>query len=325
MISVIIPARNEAARIGQCLASLTAQSLAADAYEVLVVDNGSDDDTAAIAARSGAQVILMPNGTVSALRNRAAQIARGSVLAFIDADCVAAPNWLAGGVAALADGGVAVGNLYDLPSDASWIEELWCGVVTPKRWRTQELWSGNLIVPRAAFELARGFDESLVSSEDVVLSHALCRQGPLFCDERVRVTHIGGPRNLRAFARQQLWHGFEALTLFRYGISRGTFGPTVAVAIAYGVLLAALITPVPNRLATFGGGVGLLLAAAIWHSVRQLLSATDRSVKRFGQFIVLNVVALTAQATAMVLRAVGLRWSGRPKSAVVPTGDSQNA
>ncbi len=325
MISVIIPARNEAARIGHCLASLRAQTLAPDDYEVLVVDNGSDDDTVAIAAVFGAQVIPMPSGTVSALRNRAAQIARGSVLAFIDADCVADPNWLTGGLAALADGGVAVGNLYDLPSEASWIEALWCGVVTPKRWRTQELWSGNLIVPRAVFELAGGFDESLVSSEDVVLSHALCRQGPLFCDARVRVTHIGGPRNLRAFARQQLWHGFEAWTLFRYGISRGTFGPTLAMAAAYGVILAAIIVPWPSRPVAFAVGLGLLMAAALWHSVRQVWWATDRSVGKFIRLIVLNVVALSAHAAAMLLRAVGLRWSGRPKSAAVATIDDQNA
>lgn len=323
MISVIIPARNEAARIGHCLGSLRSQSLPADSFEVLVVDNGSSDDTIAIAAGFGAQVVSMPVGTVGALRNRAVQMARGSVLAFIDADCVADPHWLAGGLAALADGGVAVGNAYDIPTGSSWIERLWFGTVAPTRWQTQELWSGNMIVPRQAFDLAGGFDESLVSSEDVVLAHALCRQGPLFCDPRVRVTHIGGPTSLRAFARQQIWHGFEAWTLSRRGIPRGTFLPSVVTALAYGVMLVGALLPWPNRLSVVVGGIVLLLAASLWHSAKQLSSARDRSVLTLLRLPVLNVVALSAYAFAMILRALGIRWSGRRKTAEARGGTGQ--
>lgn len=313
MISIIIPARNEAARITQCLSALAGQTLSRDQYEVLVIDNGSQDETASIAARLGATVISMPHGRVGALRNHGVKSARGSVLAFIDADCVASPTWLEGALAALADGGIAVGNVYDLPPSASWIERLWFGVVAAKRWQTRELWSGNMIVQRHAFELAGGFDESLVSSEDVVLSLALCPHGELFCDPRVRVTHIGGPADLRGFARQQLWHGFEALTLFRYGIPRGTFGPSVGSAVAYGIMLVAPLLPGVNRLATFSGGAGLLLAAALWHTLRQLQSARERTLTTVLRLVVLNVIGLSAQAAAMVLRAIGVHWSGRRK------------
>jgi hypothetical protein len=265
----------------------------------------------------------MPAGTVGALRNRAVQMARGSVLAFIDADCVADPHWLAGGLAALADGGVAVGNVYDLPTGSSWIEQLWFGTVAPTRWQTQELWSGNMVVSRQAFDRAGGFDESLVSSEDVVLAHALCRQGQLFCDPRVRVTHIGGPTNLRAFARQQIWHGFEAWTLFRRGIPRGTFLPSVVTALAYGIMFGGAVLPWPNRLSVVFGGLVLLCAASLWHSAMQYSSARGRSVLTLLRLAVLNMIALTAYAVAMILRALGIRWSGRRKTAEARGGTSR--
>lgn len=313
MISVIVPARNEGPRIGRCLAALAAQTPEAGAFEVLVIDNASIDDTAAIAAGAGAQVISAPQGTVGALRNLGVLHARGDLLAFLDADCVASPSWLAGARAAMTDTDVAVGNVYDLPADAGWIERVWLGDVAPQRWRTTELWSGNMVVRRDAFERCGGFDGSLVSSEDVVLSHALGRYGALHCDPRVRVTHIGGPRTLGAFARQQLWHGFEAWTLFRAGIPRATFGPSIVTLVAYLALLTAALWPGPSRWSLSAAGAGLLLGAAVWFARGKLKRASDRSPAALLRITLLHLVGLSAHAAAILLRALGLRWSGRPK------------
>ena len=66
-ISVVIPAYNAARFLPRCLASVFAQTLKPD--EVIVVDDGSTDDTAALAAALGARVISRPNGGLSAARN----------------------------------------------------------------------------------------------------------------------------------------------------------------------------------------------------------------------------------------------------------------
>lgn len=98
--SVIIPARNAAATLPAALAALAGQETEA-AYEVLVVDDGSHDGTAAIAsAGPGVRVIRGHGRGPASARNLGAAEASGDLLAFTDADCVPEPTWLAALVAA---------------------------------------------------------------------------------------------------------------------------------------------------------------------------------------------------------------------------------
>ncbi len=92
--SIIIPTFNGAARIGHCLDALESQ-IAGTGIEILVVDDGSKDDTAAVAERyPSARVIRQKNAGPAAARNRGAQEARGRILLFTDDDCVPMPDWL---------------------------------------------------------------------------------------------------------------------------------------------------------------------------------------------------------------------------------------
>src|SRR5436305_10594596 len=106
-ISVIIPAYNAESTIGACVESVLAQQTL-ERFEVIVVDDGSTDGTAATAADyPGVRVLLQPNAGASAARNYGAREAIGWMLLFIDADCVATPGWLdalAGALRAGADG-----------------------------------------------------------------------------------------------------------------------------------------------------------------------------------------------------------------------------
>jgi glycosyltransferase involved in cell wall biosynthesis len=85
-ISVMIPAFNAEPYIGEALASVFAQSLPAD--EVIVVDDGSEDNTAAAASAFGDRVRLIrqERGGNGAARNAAVAVARGEYFAFLDAD-----------------------------------------------------------------------------------------------------------------------------------------------------------------------------------------------------------------------------------------------
>lgn len=103
VVSVIVPARNAAATLGETLTALRSQELN-ECFEVIVIDDGSDDETAAVAAAHAPFVTVLNNqrtkGPGSA-RNRGAQVARAPVLAFTDADCIPTPRWLAEGLAAI--------------------------------------------------------------------------------------------------------------------------------------------------------------------------------------------------------------------------------
>jgi len=94
-ISVIVPARNEADVLPDCLAALNEQTVPRATYEVILVDDGSSDSTPAIGEEWGARVIRQKRQGPAAARNRGAQAARGDLLLFTDADCVPAPDWIA--------------------------------------------------------------------------------------------------------------------------------------------------------------------------------------------------------------------------------------
>lgn len=91
--SVVVPAVNEAAEIGDCLTSLAAQDFAGQ-YEVIVVDNNSVDDTAAIARSHGATVVFEPQPGVCWARQRGTAAARGEIVISTDADTTFATSWL---------------------------------------------------------------------------------------------------------------------------------------------------------------------------------------------------------------------------------------
>jgi glycosyltransferase involved in cell wall biosynthesis len=102
---VIVPAYDEAARIGQTLEALAAQT--DPDFTLLVVDNGSADETAAIAAAHGVQVLVeTEKGVGSAVDTgfRHAIAAGATRLARTDADCLPRPGWIAAARASFDDG-----------------------------------------------------------------------------------------------------------------------------------------------------------------------------------------------------------------------------
>src|SRR5215469_11933101 len=94
-VTVYIPAYNVSEFLAPCIESLLSQTLPAD--EILVIDDGSQDNSAEIASRYP-QVTLIKhpvNRGLASARNTAVRTARNELVASLDADCVAAPSWLA--------------------------------------------------------------------------------------------------------------------------------------------------------------------------------------------------------------------------------------
>ena len=87
LISFVIPAYNEEVMVGATVRALRASASAVgDPYEVLVVDDASDDRTAEVASAAGATVLRVNLRQISAVRNAGARAARGHLLVFVDAD-----------------------------------------------------------------------------------------------------------------------------------------------------------------------------------------------------------------------------------------------
>ncbi|HMN10847.1 MAG TPA: sugar transferase [Bellilinea sp.] len=94
-VTVIVPVYNSKAYVVRCLTALQNQNYPRDDYEVIVVDDGSSDDTVAyVRSFEGIQCLPISHGGPSVARNAGAKAAKGEILAFTDSDCAPLPGWL---------------------------------------------------------------------------------------------------------------------------------------------------------------------------------------------------------------------------------------
>lgn len=203
-ISVIVPAYNEEKYISQCLESLATQDYPKNLYEVIVVDNNSADKTSEIAANFDVKIIQQSTGPVGAVRNAGAEKAQGEYLAFIDADCIASPNWLSQGAAALSLDNTVCGGGYDLRPIPHWIERAW---LLDNKTAPKDLVGGCIFIKKADFFHVGGFDEKITSGEDTKLSVILRAHGfDVRLKTELSVIHLGNPITLKHFFVRQIWH-----------------------------------------------------------------------------------------------------------------------
>ncbi len=158
-VSVVVPARDAAATLPRTLACLAEQEGAPE-FEVVVVDDGSRDETAAVAQAAAPLVRLVQTTGVGSgeARNAGVRESRGELIAFTDADCFPTPGWLAALVACDADlvaGRVAPDPSVPLgPFDRTlWVER-----------ETGLYETANLLIRRELFERIGGFERWLESS-----------------------------------------------------------------------------------------------------------------------------------------------------------------
>jgi len=93
-ISIIIPTFNSAKVLKTCLESLTNQTVSGEAYEVIVVDDGSTDETKEVVARYPVKYIYQENRGPAVARNNGVNHAQGEIVLFTDADCDPQSNWV---------------------------------------------------------------------------------------------------------------------------------------------------------------------------------------------------------------------------------------
>lgn len=220
-VSVIIPARNEERFLDQCLESLCRLDYPRQAFEVLVVDNGSSDRTLEIARRFSSllnlQILQKAGVPISAVRNLGAAAARGEVFAFLDADCRVPLTWLTEATALLGTERVGVVGAEPLvPENTSWIPRAWLGRrPAARRGEVSSLGAANLVVRRENFFSVGGFDETLETNEDCEFCYRI-RAAGLSVQEspQLAVVHLRVPRTLRDFYRKERWHGRHVFKVF---------------------------------------------------------------------------------------------------------------
>lgn len=272
-VSIVIPVLNEERYLAACLTSLMALSYPKDRHEILLVDNGSTDRTLEIARGfSEVTIRVKENAKVGAVRNYGVQQAQGSVIVFLDSDCVVSEDWLADGVRRLmASPDTIAGGHYLLRNDPSWLEKYWILTSSDSPTPRTSLLGGCIFIPKDIFEKVGGFDESLNAGEDNELTARLRNQHyRVDIDPALSVIHLGYPSRIRPFILRQLWHSSDYINGLPHTLRDKTFLLTLAFMAGLTGLPVSLIflpTTYPTLLVS---GLLVLISPAVL-SVKRIL------------------------------------------------------
>ena len=311
--AIVIPARDAASLLRRTLPALA--PLAAT-HEVLVVDDGSRDDTAEVAVSLGARVLRLPSpGGPAAARNAGARAAAGSpeILVFLDADVLPHAETVTRLLAPFSDPGVAAafGSYDDAPPERSWIslyKNLAHHFVHQRSGiEASTFWAGCGAIRRQVLLSVGGFDERYrhPSIEDVELGYRLraARQGIRLVPD-AQVTHLkrwtlatwvrsdlchraipwarllragrGLPRDLNFTVTDRLASALVALGVL--GLAAAPLWlPGLGVAVVCGIAAATLDLPL-LRLCARRGSRGFALVAAGLHLTHRALGLAGLAV-----------------------------------------------
>lgn len=177
-VSIIIPAYNEAAMIADVVRSARDAAKAIDdEVEIIVVNDASSDDTAAIAEAAGAKVVHANNRQISKTRNDGARAARGDYFIFLDGDTLLPEQTLVSAVHALEDGAAGGGGFVLFDDDVQWY---WRALLPMVRGTIRLIRASPgcfLFCTRKAFDATGGFSELVFAGEEIWFSHAVGRYG----------------------------------------------------------------------------------------------------------------------------------------------------
>lgn len=313
-VSVVVPALNAQDTLGATLDALADQDLD-EPYEVIVVDNGSSDGTAAIAAAARGPVRLLSQrgGRPGSARNRAAASARAPVLAFTDADCVPSRGWLRCGLGPVRAGaGLVQGAVRPDP-----------GAERRPFDRTVSVGgegglyeTASMFVSREAFERAGGFEDwsgadvGQPFGEDVVFAWRARRGGArtAFC-ERALVHHAVFRRGPAGYVAERLRLAMFPALVARVPELRGRFlhrrwflsrRSAAFDAAALGVAASALARPRGRR-----GAAALLSLAPLLAAVPYLRSSLAGALPWGRRAPAVAAVELAADAAGLAALASG--------------------
>ncbi len=214
-VSVIIPAYNAQAVIAQTLKALGAQHFL-EPYEVIVVDDGSTDETSTIVQSFPAvRYVRQENAGPASARNHGAKLAQGEFLLFTDADCLPQENWIALIVLAFErTKAAAVCGSYGIANPQS---ALASGIHAEILFRHKHLMpdypksfgSYNVGIRKYIFEQLGGFNTTYrrASGEDNDLSYRLIKQGGVIYFERKALVNHYHTQALSRYLKEQFRHG----------------------------------------------------------------------------------------------------------------------
>ena len=228
-VSIIIPTFNGASRIGNCLDALAHQTAERDA-EILVVNDGSSDNTAQIVAGySGVRLITQSNAGPAAARNRGALEARGTIIMFTDDDCVPMSDWLAAMMEPFKDPSVVGAKGVYRTRQRGLVPRFVQVEYEDKYRRMSHLPQIDFVdtysagFRRERFLEMNGYDTSfpVACAEDVELSYRMSARGWIMKFVPAAVVYHTHPRTLRSYLKKKYKFAFWRVLAVRKNPNKG--------------------------------------------------------------------------------------------------------
>jgi glycosyltransferase involved in cell wall biosynthesis len=308
MVSLIIPAKNEAQLVGGCIqAAKRSLDRAASNHEIILVDNDSTDATAAIAEGLGCMVISIRGGTIGALRNAGARAAIGDFLAFLDADCLVFDDWAKCCLERLADAEVGLVGTRAIPAlvNAARIEVCWHRMVSgaPRPDRVAWLGSSNMVLRRLVFNEVGGFDESLSAAEDVDLCYRIGRRYAIVLEKRVDTIHLRESKTIGELFRREYARGRNNIQISLHSVSPVREIASMAVPMLNAAAWLGLLV------IGFSGSIWFLVPLAVTFGLPIILLAKKNPVLLASRDVFLCYITmyayLSARSCALVCEIAG--------------------
>ena len=258
LVSVVIPARNEARFIAQCLEAVLSQDYPAELLDIVVVDDGSTDSTrAVIAALPGAarvRVLPGPGRWVGAALNVGIQAARGTIVVRVDGHAAIAPDYVRRCVAGLQREAVDnVGGRWLIYGTTPTARTIAVAMRSPfgvggAAWRHSETPAEVDTVPFGAYRRAvllalGGFDERLIRNQDYELNWRLrAAGGRIYYDPAIVSTYYV-TRDWRGLWRQYYQYGLWKARVIRMHPRSGRARHLVAPAFVASLVAGGALAP----------------------------------------------------------------------------------
>ena len=222
MISVVIPAYNAATTLPVCLNALAKQEAPGRPWEIIVVDDGSQDNTAEIAQSYDVQLIRHKRKSgAGAARNSGIRQAKGDIVCFTDADCAPTPNWLKQMSRPFADTAVTGCKGIYATRQTAWIARFVQIEYEDKYDLLRQQTHIDFIdtysaaYRRQALLDCGGFDERIHYVEDQELSFRLAAQGNLMVFQPEAVVYHQHSDTLVKYGRKKFWIGYWKAQIIR--------------------------------------------------------------------------------------------------------------
>ena len=215
LVSVVIPTHNSARTLEACLTSITDQTYRH--IELLVVDNGSTDESLSIAGRC-ADHVINHGPERSAQRNRGAQSTNGVYLLFVDSDMTLAPRVIEDCVTLARETAAPAVVIPEISIGRGFLAR--CRALERSCYVGDDDIEAARFITRIAFDSAGGFDESLTGPEDWDLSMRV-RGGRRLPRTSSSITHDEGRLELGTVLTKKRYYAASALLYWRKHPSKG--------------------------------------------------------------------------------------------------------